>query len=101
MNIDRLLNNPYVNWVLLQGKQSLKNTASLFIGDYVYRGGLVLSKEVLQVSVGHRTAKLQVVEAGNLKKILPLCQSQNKRGQPGPRRWDHHQSLTDHNFVAL
>ena len=58
-----------------QGKISLKNTASPFFENYVYRKGLDLSKEVLWVSVGQRTAKLQVVNAGDLKKILLLGHS--------------------------
>ena len=51
------------------GKISLINTASLFIGDYVYRGGFDLSKEALWVSIGKRKAKLQVVKVKDLKKI--------------------------------
>ena len=37
-----------------QGKISLKNTASPFFENYVYRKGLDLSKEVLWVSIGQR-----------------------------------------------
>ena len=55
-----------------QGKISLKNAVSLFIRDYGNKRGLDLSKEVLWVSVGQKTAKLQVVKVGELKKILPL-----------------------------
>ena len=43
-----------------------------FFRNYVNRGGSDLSKEVLWVSVGQKTAKLQVVKVGELKKILPL-----------------------------
>ena len=42
------------------------------VKDYCNSGGLDLSKEVLWVSVGQRTAKLQFVKVGDLKKILPL-----------------------------
>ena len=42
----------------------LKNAASLLDGDYVNRGGLDLSKEVLWVSVGQLAAKLQAVKVG-------------------------------------
>ena len=35
-----------------------------------------LSKEVLWVSLGQRTAKVKVVKVGDLKKILPLDWSQ-------------------------
>ena len=47
MNMDRLLNKPYVNGVVLTGQNQFQNTASLFIRDYVNSGGLDLSKEVL------------------------------------------------------
>ena len=73
------------------------------INNNVDRGGLDLSKEVLWVSVGQKTAKLQVVTVGDLKEILLLGWSQNNWGGLGlsPRQWDHPQSLTDHNFAAL
>ena len=51
-------------------KKYLWNSASLFIRDYVNKRGLDLSKEVLWVSVGQRTAKLQAVKVGDLRKIL-------------------------------
>ena len=55
---------------LSQGKINLKNPTSLFIENYINRGGLHISKEVLCFSVGQRTAKLQIVKVGDLKKIL-------------------------------
>ena len=57
---------------LWQGNTYPKNAAILLNGACVNRRGLDLSKEVLWVSVGQRTAKLQVVKVGDLKKILPL-----------------------------
>ena len=68
----------------LIGKTYPKNTASLLNRDYVYRKGLDLSKEALFCFVSQRTAKLQVLKVGDLKKILPLdgrlgFQSQTKR----------------------
>ena len=40
--------------------------------------GVSSSKDVLQVSVDQRVAKLQSVKVGGLKNILPLGQSQTK-----------------------
>ena len=51
--------------------------------DYVNRRYLDLSYEVLRVSVGQRTAKLQGVKFGDLKKILLLCRSQKNAGGLG------------------
>ena len=64
---------------------------------------LDLSKEVLWVSVDQRTAKLQAVKVGDLKKILPPAGVEpNLDGQGlSPGQWDHSQSLTDPNFAAL
>ena len=44
---------------------------------------LDLSKEVLWVSVGQGTAKLQTVKVGCLEKILPLSQPSTSCGKPG------------------
>ena len=46
----------------------LKSAARLLNRDYVNIGVLDLSKEVFWFSVGQRTAKLQVVKDGDLKK---------------------------------
>ena len=54
---------------------------------YVNKRGLELSKEVLWVSVGQRTAKIQAVKVGDLKKILPICRTRTKRGRPGFESW--------------
>ena len=67
---------------LWHGKTYPKNTASLLDRTYVNREDLDLSKEVLQVSVGQRTAKLKAVKVRDLKKILPLGRSGTKCGQP-------------------
>ena len=53
---------------LWQGKTYPKNAASLLNRVCVNRQSLDLSKEVLWVSVGQRTEKLQAVNVGNLKK---------------------------------
>ena len=66
---------------------------------YVRLRGLDLSKEVLLLSVCQMAAKLCAVKVGGLKKNLPLGQSRTTRGTP--RRQNHFQSLTDHNFAAL
>ena len=45
-------------------------TARLMDKNYVSRGGLDLSKEVLWVSVGQLAAKLRAFKVDGLKKIL-------------------------------
>ena len=61
------------------GNEASLNEQNLPLGC---RGGLDLSKEVLWISVGQRTAKLQVFKVEDLKKILPLGRSQTKYGRP-------------------
>ena len=53
-----------------QGKTYPKNAASVLDRDF-NREDLDLSKEVLWVSLGQLTAKLQAVKEGGLTKILP------------------------------
>ena len=69
----------------------------------VNKGGLYLSKEVLWVSVGQRTAKLQAVKVGDLKKSCCLAKVESNASSLGlsPGRWDCPQSLTDSNFASL
>ena len=67
------------------GREYLKIAVSLLNRNYVNRGGLDLSKDVLWVSVGQRAAKLHAVKVGGLKKnsaILPSA------GYSGSRRTD-------------
>ena len=49
----------------------VKSVAGLSNRDWVNKGGLDLSKELLWVSVGQRAAELGAVKVGGLKKILP------------------------------
>ena len=49
--------------------------------DYFNKGGLDLSKEVLWVSVGQLTSKLQAVKFGGVKKILPHSIIEVARGR--------------------
>ena len=50
----------------------VKSAARLLNRDYVNKGGLNLSKEVLWVSVGQRAAKLPDVKFGGQKNNLLL-----------------------------
>ena len=71
--------------------------------NYVDRGGLDISKEVLWASAGQRTAKLKAVKVGDRKKSCGSTGVEpNKRG-PGlsPGQLDYPQILTEHNFAAL
>ena len=49
----------------------IKSTARLLNRNWVNKGGLDLSKEVLWVSVGQRAADLRAVKVGGQQKILP------------------------------
>ena len=62
-----------------------------------------LSKELLCVSVGQRTAKLQIVKVGDLKKSCSSARVEPNEGSPSSSsgQLDHLKSLTDHNFAAL
>ena len=50
----------------------IKSDARVLNRNCVYKGGLDLSKEVLRVSVGQRSAELQAVKVGGQQKILPI-----------------------------
>ncbi len=50
----------------------IKSASRLLDTDWVNKGVLDLSKEVLWVSVGQRTAELPAVKVGSQKKILLL-----------------------------
>ena len=63
MNINHLLNTHFD-----REKPILRIFTSFLIRNYVNRGGLDLSKEVLWVSEGQRAAKLQVVKVRGWKK---------------------------------
>ena len=68
-------------------KTYLYNATSLSIRKYFNRGVLDISKDVLWVSVGQRTAKLQAVKVGDLRKILLHGRTRTKRGRPGFESW--------------
>ena len=82
-----LLINPIEMRVLWTEIKYIKNAPSLLNRDWVNKRGLDLSKEVLWASGGQRTAKLQVIKVGDLKKILPRGQSRTKRMRPGFESW--------------
>ena len=62
----------------------LKSAARLLNRVWVNKGGLDLSKEVLWVFVGQRTAKLPAIKVGGLKKILPNGPARVIRVRTGP-----------------
>ena len=72
--------------------------------NYVNKGGLDLSKEVLWVYVGQRAAKIPAFKVGGLKKksaVWPRPHS-NKSAQIQVRPGSNHsQSLIAGNFAAL
>ena len=51
--------------------------------DWLNKGGLDLSKEVLYVSISQRATELPAIKVGGLKKILLLGQSRTTQGRPG------------------
>ena len=52
--------------------------------NWVNKGGLDLSKEVLWVSVDQRAAVLQAVKVGGQKKILPIAPVRTRITRAGP-----------------
>ena len=62
-----------------------------------------LSKNVLQVPVGQKTANLHAVKVGGLKTRFYHLAHHALCGGSGwiLNRYDHSQSLTAHNFAAL
>ena len=61
-----------------------KSAARLLDSIWVNKGGLDLSKEVLWVFVGQRTAELPAIKVGDLKKILPNGPARVIRVRTGP-----------------
>ena len=57
----------------------IKSAVRLLDRNWINKGGLDLSKEVLWVSVGQRAAELQAVKVGGQKKFCRSAQ----RGQSG------------------
>ena len=62
----------------------IKSAARLLDRVWVNKGGLDLSKEVLWVFVGQRTAELPAIKVGGLKKILPNGPARVIRVRTGP-----------------
>ena len=62
----------------------IKSTARLLDRNWVNKGGLDLSKEVLWVSVGQRAADLRAVKVGGQQKILPIGQVRTRFARNGP-----------------
>ena len=52
----------------------LKNAACLFDREYVNRGGLDISNEVMWVALGQRAAELLAVKVGGWKKFCNSAQ---------------------------
>ena len=91
MNIVPLVESIMEMGSLWERKTSIENPICPLNCYIVWRRGLDLSKEVLWVSVGQRTAKLQAVKVGDQEKFLPLCQSRTTRVHgPGssPGQWN-------------
>ena len=61
-----------------------KSNARLLDRVWVNKGGLDLSKEVLWVFLGQRTAELPAIKVGGLKKILPNGPARVIRVRTGP-----------------
>ena len=76
----------------------IKSAARLLDRDWVNKGGLDLSKEVLWVSVDQRAAVLQAVKVGGQKKILPISP---RAGNPGSDWGDRQKFFLTSNFDSL
>ena len=61
----------------------IKSAARVLNRDYVNKGGLDLSKNVLWVSVGQGAADLRAVKVGGQKKILPRGRSRTRVARAG------------------
>ena len=59
--------------------KDMESAARLLDIDFVNKGGLDLSKEILWVSVDQRAAVLRAVKVGGQKKILLISPVQSKR----------------------
>ena len=79
-----LLINPIEMRVLWTEIKYTKSAARLLDRVWVNKGGLDLSKEVLWVFVGQRTAELPAIKVGGLKKILPNGPARMIRVWTGP-----------------
>ena len=79
-----LLINPIEMRVLWTEIKYIKSAARLLDRVWVNKGGLDLSKEVLWVFVGQRTAELPAIKVGGLKKILPSGPVRTRITRAGP-----------------
>ena len=79
-----LLINPIEMRVLWTEIKYIKSAARLLDRVWVNKGGLDLSKEVLWVFVGQRTAELPAIKVGGLKKILPSGPVRTRITRGGP-----------------
>ena len=61
----------------------IKSAAKLLKRNYVNKGGLNLSKEVLWVSVGQKTAVLWAVKVGGKKKFCRSARHRQVSFKPG------------------
>ena len=62
----------------------IKSAARVLDTDFVNKRGLDLSKEVLWVSVGQRTADLRAVKVGGQEKVLPIGQVRTRIARNWP-----------------
>ena len=79
-----LLINPVNMRVLWMKIEYIKSAARLLDRVWVNKAGFDLSKEVLWVFVGQRTAELPAIKVGGLKKILPNGPARVIRVRTGP-----------------
>ena len=81
----------------------IKSTARLLDRDWVNKGGLDLSKEVLWVSVGQRAADLRAVKVGGQQIILLISPVRTRFARAGliGRIFCWPLTLTAHRFAAL
>ena len=79
-----LLINPIEMRVLWTEIKYIKSAARLLDRVWVNKRGLDLSKEVLWVFVGQRTAELPAIKVGGLKKILPSGPVRTRITRAGP-----------------
>ena len=62
----------------------IKSASRVLNRDFINKGGLDLSKNVLWVSVGQGAADLQAVKVGGQKKILPIGPVRTRITRAGP-----------------
>ena len=81
----------------------VKSAARLLDRNWVNKGGLDLSKEVLWVSVGQRAADLRAVKVGGQQIILPISPVRTRFARAGliGRIFCWPLTLTAHRFAAL